>query len=227
MQDRLYRTDVAMQTMGYFYPPQLGGTLPAPLFLFLAGVSFALVIDKLIRKNLAAGEIARNMFRRGAEIFGFGLLLRLQEYLISWGWAPWSDLFRVDILNMIGLSMMLMALACGIALRFAGAQRRASLITLSIFVATVISLLTPLLWTNWRPSAFPWQIESYINGVHNLGVPQPWLFPIFPWAAFAFAGLAAGCANLDEKLITGVSSGRKPSAKEMEASFRLNWAWTG
>ncbi len=30
MQDRLYRTDVAMQTMGYFYPPQLGGTpLPA------------------------------------------------------------------------------------------------------------------------------------------------------------------------------------------------------
>lgn len=27
MQDRLYRTDVAMQTMGYFYPPQLGGEL--------------------------------------------------------------------------------------------------------------------------------------------------------------------------------------------------------
>ena len=26
MQDRLYRTDVAMQTMGYFYPPRLGGT---------------------------------------------------------------------------------------------------------------------------------------------------------------------------------------------------------
>jgi rhamnogalacturonan endolyase len=27
LQDRLYRTDVAMQTMGYFYPPQLGGSL--------------------------------------------------------------------------------------------------------------------------------------------------------------------------------------------------------
>lgn len=27
MQDRLYRTDVAMQTMGYFYPPQLGKPL--------------------------------------------------------------------------------------------------------------------------------------------------------------------------------------------------------
>src|SRR5215470_12784319 len=61
---------------------QLGGTLPAPLFLFLAGVSFACVADKLIRKNLAAAEIARAMARRGAEVFAFGLLLRLQEFLI-------------------------------------------------------------------------------------------------------------------------------------------------
>jgi hypothetical protein len=30
MQDRLYRTDVALQTMGYFYPPQLGGTRLPP-----------------------------------------------------------------------------------------------------------------------------------------------------------------------------------------------------
>jgi hypothetical protein len=38
----------------------------------------------------------------------------------------------------------------------------------------------------------PWYIESYINGVHTYANPQPWLFPIFPWAAFAFAGLATG-----------------------------------
>jgi rhamnogalacturonan endolyase len=30
MQDRLYRTDVAMQTMGYFYPPQLGNVPLSP-----------------------------------------------------------------------------------------------------------------------------------------------------------------------------------------------------
>jgi uncharacterized membrane protein len=57
---------------------QLLGTLPAPLFLFLVGISFALVTDKLIRKNLSATEITRIMFRRGAEIFAFGLLFRLQ-----------------------------------------------------------------------------------------------------------------------------------------------------
>jgi hypothetical protein len=29
MQDRLYRMDVAMQTMGYFYPPQLAESFVA------------------------------------------------------------------------------------------------------------------------------------------------------------------------------------------------------
>ena len=35
----------------------------------------------------------------GAEVLALGLLFRLQEFLIAWGWAPWSDLFRVDILK--------------------------------------------------------------------------------------------------------------------------------
>jgi hypothetical protein len=172
---------------------QLGGTLPAPLFLFLAGVSFALVTDKLVRKDLSAAEITRTMARRGAEIFAFGLLFRLQEYLIAWGWAPWTDLFRVDVLNMIGISMVLMALACGVALRVGNPQnQRPALLTAAVLGTALIAILTPPLWTTWRPSWLPWPLESYINGVHNLGAPQPWLFPIFPWTAFAFAGLAAG-----------------------------------
>ena len=172
---------------------QLLGTLPAPLFLFLAGISFALVTDKLVRKNVGAGEITRSMLRRGAEIYALGLLFRLQEYLISWGWAPWSDLFRVDVLNMIGISMMLMALVCGATLQLAQPQgKRRWLITAAVAGAVAIALVSPPLWTNWRPSWLPWPIESYVNGVHNLGAPQPWLFPIFPWTAFAFAGLAVG-----------------------------------
>jgi uncharacterized membrane protein len=177
----------------FFITSQLGGTFPAPLFLFLAGVSFALVVDKLRRKNLPPGQIARTTILRGAEIFAFGLLFRLQEYLIAWGWAPLSDLLRVDILNTIGLSMMLMGVLCWLVL---AAQRETrtplALILSAAGTAIFISLLTPPLWTTWRPTWLPWPLESYINGVHNLGAPQPWLFPIFPWTAFAFAGLAAG-----------------------------------
>lgn len=181
---------------------QLGGTFPAPLFLFLAGISFALVTEKLRQKGFSANQIARSTILRGAEIFGFGLLFRLQEFLIAWGWAPKSDLLRVDILNNIGLSMMLMGVVCWAVLAVSGAGASARdlgprNVTLCLIVAAsatslLISLLSPLLWTTWRPNWLSWPIESYINGVHNLGTPQPWLFPVFPWTGFAFAGLAVG-----------------------------------
>jgi uncharacterized membrane protein len=181
----------------FFVWSQLGGTLPAPLFLFLAGISFALVTDKFLAKGLAASQIAAITFRRGAEILGLGLLFRLQEYVIAWGWAPWSDLFRVDILNTIGVSMMLMAALCWIVLSTTDGTRIVVGLSAAI-TALSISLLTPLMWTTWRPDWLPWPIESYINGVHNLGQPQAWLFPIFPWAGFAFMGLATGFLLLSD-----------------------------
>src|SRR5690348_6041502 len=177
----------------FFMYSQLGGTLPAPLFLFLAGISFALVTDKLRQKNVERSDIARQTVRRGAEIFALGLLFRIQEYAIAWGWAPWSDLFRVDILNTIGLGIVLMGAFCWTVL--AVVERRDQkphdaqgstpasprteshyLVFAGVAVAAMISAITPLLWTTWRPSFLPWPLETYVNGVHNLGVPQPWLF---------------------------------------------------
>jgi fucose 4-O-acetylase-like acetyltransferase len=72
------------------------------------------------------------------------------------------------------------------------ARTRAANIALAATTSATIALATPLLWTTWRPRWLPWYLESYINGVHTLDKPQPWLFPIFPWTAFAFAGLAVG-----------------------------------
>ena len=203
---------------------QLGGTFPAPLFLFLAGISFALMINKLLAKGLSPRQIARTTIRRGAEIFALGLLFRIQEFAIALGWAPWSDLFRVDILNTIGVSIMLMGVMCWAVLEL---QQRttpadsnvpatiqshallhpfAKLAWTAVLTASAISALTPMLWTTWRPRFLPWEVESYINGVHNLGQPQPWLFPIFPWTAFAFAGLAFG-------LLLSSERGRKLGAR--------------
>jgi hypothetical protein len=62
----------------------------------------------------------------------------------------------------------------------------------ALLAATLVAMATPLLWTTHRPRHWPWPLESYINGVHIFGNPQPWLFPIFPWSAFAFVGLAVG-----------------------------------
>ena len=177
----------------FFMYSQLGGTFPAPLFLFLAGISFAMVTEKLRQKNLSPAQIARTTIRRGAEIFGFGLLFRLQEFLVAWGWAPKSDLLRVDILNNIGVSMMLMGIVCWLVLAIRrGPGTRLALVLTATGTALLISLLTPVLWTTWRPTWMPWPLESYVDGVHNLGTSQAGLFPIFPWTGFAFAGLAVG-----------------------------------
>lgn len=190
----------------FFQLSQLGGTLPAPLFLFSAGISLALVVGRALQKGATPGLVGRNAILRGAEILGFGLLFRLQEFLLGQPWAPWTDLLRVDILNIIGIAIMLMGLMCWLAgsrgsnsgktARSGDAGPRAlprgRYVISAAAIAALIALAAPPLWTTHQPRWLPWPLESYINGVHNLGVPQPWLFPIFPWVALAFAGLAVG-----------------------------------
>jgi uncharacterized membrane protein len=193
---------------------KLGGTLPAPLFIFLAGVSFALVTEKLREKGIERKAIAKQTILRGAEVFGMGLLFRVQEFGLGYPWSPWTDLLRVDVLNILGLSMMLMGVLCWVTARTGGTVEGASVgaqhgaplqlqsnpvrysrnfgIVGAVFAAVIVAMATPPLWTTHRPRLLPWPIESYINGVHIFKEPQPWLFPLFPWSAFAFAGLAVG-----------------------------------
>ena len=178
---------------------QLGGTLPAPFFIFLSGVSFALVTQRLREKGASRSVTARTTILRGAEIFGLGLLFRVQEYALGYRWVPWTDLLRVDVLNILGLSMVLMGVLCWLSANESASSPSAGVassrnrgITAALATAALIALATPPLWTTHRPSWLPWPLESYINGVHTFNQPQPWLFPIFPWVAFAFAGLAVG-----------------------------------
>src|SRR2546426_833635 len=176
----------------FFHVSQLGGTFPAPLFVFLAGVSFALVTDRLRAKGASRNAIARTTIRRSAEIFGLALVFRVQEFALGYPWSPWPDLLRCDVLNILGLSMMLMGALCWATGDGSVAAARIRPLVAGIFAAVIVAMATPPLWTTHRPKFLPWPIESYINGVHIFGQPQPWLFPLFPWSAFAFAGLAAG-----------------------------------
>jgi len=192
----------AARDTSFFHWTRLGGTMPAPLFLFLAGVAVALVSDRSIQKGSPAPQVARATMRRGTQIFGLALLFRLQEFLLGWPAAPWTDLLRVDVLNIIGLSLVLLGAYIGVIWRahdprtgspqpFARLRTRAAVT--AALLATAIALVTPPIWTTFRPRWLPWYLESYINGVHIFGQPQFYLFPLFPWAGFAFAGFAAGC----------------------------------
>jgi len=171
---------------------QAGGTLPAPLFIFLAGVSSAMVTQRLREKGVARNAIARTAILRGAEIFGLGLLFRGQEFILGYPKSPWTDLLRVDVLNILGMSIVLMGVMCWATSSGTLEKSRRNAIGAGLAAATLVALATPWLWTTYRPRWLPWPLESYIDGVHTFGQPQTWLFPIFPWAAFAFVGLALG-----------------------------------
>ena len=163
---------------------QLGGTLPAPLFIFLAGISFALVTGRLREKGVKRNAIARQTILRGAEIFGLGLLFRVQEFALGYPWSPWSDLLRVDVLNILGLSMMLMGALCWATGAGASPATRVRSLLGGVSAAAVVAMSTPPLWTTYRPKFLHWPLESYINGVHTFDHPQPWLFPLSPVKAW-------------------------------------------
>ena len=198
----------ARKTVLYRWSQELS-TLPAPIFLFLSGVSFALVTEGLRQKNKPGSQIFKTALLRGAEILGLGFLLRVQEFVLGYPKSPWTDLLKVDVLNILGVSIIFMALFWrlvnmgdpesstsrgSVASQIAKSvgRQRSRAIGLSLLIAAVIAIATPPLWTTHRPDFLPWMLESYINGVHNFGSPTPWIFSIFPWCGFAFVGLAFG-----------------------------------
>src|SRR3979411_3262886 len=193
----------ARKTLLYRWSQELS-TLPAPIFLFLSGVSFALVTEGLRQKNKPGSQIFKTALLRGAEILGLGFLLRLQEFVLGYPKSPWTDLFKVDVLNILGVSIIFMALfwrlvsmgglpeASALQTVNSVGRWRNRAIGLSLLIAAVIAIATPPLWTTHRPSFLPWMLESYINGIHNFASPTPWIFSIFPWCGFAFVGLAFG-----------------------------------
>jgi len=202
--------DAARKTALYRWSQEVS-TMAAPIFIFLAGVSFAIVTERLSAKQTPTAEIFKTAILRGTQIFGFGLLLRLQEFVLGYPKSPWTDLFRVDVLNILGISILTMT----VFWRVTAARRswdsstghqaahelknsRIRTITLSLIIAAIIALATPPLWTTHRPRSLPWMLESYINGVHTYNVPQTWLFAIFPWCGFAFVGLAFGLFILSD-----------------------------
>ena len=156
------------------------GGFGAPLFLFLAGVALVLAAGARSRKGLADAEVAARARRRGWQIFGLAFLFRLQSAVISGGWQLRS-LLKVDILNVMGLSMLGAAVLWGIgrttrwrAVLFTAAAIAAAMLTPIVRVTPVLAALPdPLEWY-WRPD------------------PGRTTFTLFPWAGFLLAGCAIG-----------------------------------
>ena len=151
--------------------------LAAPLFLYLAGLtlSMASLAKAATLGHAAAAAAAR---RRGWQVFALAFIFRLQSQLLGWG--ALVNFLKVDILNIMGLSMV----AAGCLWSIPAPRVRLAAFAI---VTVAITMVTPLVreWPVLAP--LPDAVEAYIRPIAGRTT-----FTIFPWSGFLFAGVIAG-----------------------------------
>ena len=163
----------------YLFSQFLGGMPPA-IFLFLTGITFAFLMDSRERQNVPPAARVSTALRRSGFLFLIAFLFRLQLWLFalifSAGSSPWTDIFRVDILNCMGFAM---AVLSPMAL-FKTEERVRLCAVLGVAIALASPLVSQIEW-----SGVPWIVKGYL-------APDHLFFGFFPWAAFLAFGISAG-----------------------------------
>jgi len=170
----------AAKTGAIYAAIKVGSGIPARLFLFLVGVSAAIQFESGLAKELASGTMRGRLAKRGLQVLALAYLFRLQEWLLSHFYGGWEALFRVDILNAIGVSMLVVALVA--TPRDGHRQILPSLVLAGLFLSFG-TLVGPAHFPAWLPRP----LTSYIGGQR----PMAW-FSLFPWGAWALVGVAVG-----------------------------------
>jgi hypothetical protein len=150
--------------------------MPPAIFLFLTGITLAFLMDSGERKAVPAAGRVLAAVRRAGFLFGVAFLFRLQLWLFAWPNGAWADVFKVDILNCMGLAILLVS---GMAL-FTTARRVRHAALLGLLIAAASPLVSALDW-----SGVPAALRYYV-------VPDYNHFGFFPWGAYLAFGLSAG-----------------------------------
>ena len=155
------------------------GGFGAPMFLFLAGIALALAAGSRLDKGVSEADVSARARRRGWEILGLAFLFRLQSAVLGAGGV--RSFLKVDILNVMGLSMLGTAVLWGLTRRTAV---RVVVLGTATFAA---AMLTPMVrestWLEWLADP----IEAYLKPI-----PEYSGFTLLPWGGFVLAGAATG-----------------------------------
>jgi uncharacterized membrane protein len=151
----------------------------SPLFLFLAGLASAMSAASKARRAGSHRAGAAAARRRGWEIFALALVFRVQAQLLGLG--ALGNLFKVDMLNTMGLSIVAASFV------WQAAPQRRSRLALFALVTTTITLATPLVRAAGWLAPLPDPLEAYLRPAGPYSA-----FPVFPWAGFLFAGVLVG-----------------------------------
>ena len=147
------------------------GTLAAPIFLVLVGVSLALAAASYQARGAPAGQAVWLLLRRGLIVWLWGYALNL---LVFFNGDNWPDLFAFDVLQCIGIGMVLFA-------------------PLAVWgPAWLLPLLAVGLgWGGQFANRL--DLPGYLGTMVN-GVPSIAYFPLLPWLCFVPLGMLWGRA---------------------------------
>jgi uncharacterized membrane protein len=165
-----------LRTGGPYMMSQFAGGMPPAVFLFLLGVTFAFLMDSQEKKGITAAGRWRAAIKRSGYLFAAAFAFRLQLWLFSLGQNHWTDLLRVDILNCMGLALLVLSVMA--------VFRTEERIRLCAILGGAIAAASPLV------SSLDWSGAPDI--VRNYIVPDHTFFGFFPWAAFVAFGMSAG-----------------------------------
>ena len=171
--DSFLKTD--LRGGGPFVLSQFVGGMPPAIFLFLTGVTLAFLMDSTERKGMPPLRRIPNAFRRSGYLFLVAFAFRLQLWAFGQP-APWTDLFRVDILNCMGFSIALLSVMAV----FRTAERARLCAVLGLAIACAAPVISQI-----DISGLPGIVGNYL-------VPDYRFFGFFPWGAFVAFGMSAG-----------------------------------
>ncbi len=172
--DSFTRTD--LRPKGPFMLSQFFGGLPPAIFLFLTGITFAFLMHSREKQGETGWKRVVAALKRSRYLFLIAFLFRLQLYVFGFPTSPAGEILRVDILNCMGMAMLVFA-----PMAVFSTRERIKLCAVLGFViaglAPVVSLIDP--------SHIPSLIRSYFFPSYNY-------FGFFPWASYLAFGMAAG-----------------------------------
>jgi uncharacterized membrane protein len=175
-----YWTSPAAQATALFRDTRWWGGFPFRMFLLLAGVSMGIKFEAQIARGAERSAMVRGGVRRGFEVLVLAYLFRVQEFVLSFFW-DWRDLFRVDILNCLGASMMLAAL-------ISAPRRGRPQYAVTLAVTAALVAVGPIIGPGQHlPAWLPRHIAAYIAGHDKMAA-----FPLIPPMAWTLVGVAIG-----------------------------------
>jgi uncharacterized membrane protein len=163
---------------GTYVLSQFVGGMAAPLFLFMAGMTFGFQMESLERREANPWRRYLVSMKRAGYIMTIAFAFRLSNWIASLPRPDWQEIFKVDILNSMALGMAAFA-----AIAALGAQDR---IRWALAGALVAASLAPVVGNlDW--TGVPQIVQDYLAPGETRG-----RFPFFPYASYIGFGLAAG-----------------------------------